>query len=441
MNRQDPANLAVEPECNSWRPVLAGEVRARALAAIHEIAAVLSATWRELIDPSLANGTSGLAILYTYLDQAVPEKGNDEVALRFLNHAVTAIETKRMGPSLYGGISGVAFAIAHIEGGSPNAAEENSYEAIDHLLGKYLDQSPWGGKYDLIGGVVGLGVYALERLPHPRAVEIIERVIGHLAEIAERRGDGGITWFTVPELLVPWQRELCPQGYYNLGVAHGVPGVIALLGEACAAGVARDKARPLLDGAVAWLLSQKLTNDAKSSFPSWAAPGIKQDSSRLAWCYGDLGLAAALLCAARCVGQSIWEGEALEIARQAAERPADQSGVIDGGLCHGAAGVGHLFNRMFQASGNARLREAAAFWFDRALEMRRPGQGVAGFSAFSPELPSEDRWVTEPGVLRGAAGIALALLAAATDAEPAWDRMLLVATPQAEYKTLLSATS
>jgi hypothetical protein len=38
-------------------------------------------------------------------------------------------------------------------------------------------------------------------------------------------------------------------------------------------------------------------------------------------------------------------------------------------------------------------------------------------------------WIADPGLLTGASGIALALLAATTDMEPAWDRMLLVAAP------------
>jgi hypothetical protein len=37
--------------------------------------------------------------------------------------------------------------------------------------------------------------------------------------------------------------------------------------------------------------------------------------------------------------------------------------------------------------------------------------------------------VADPGLLTGAAGIALALLAATSLIEPAWDRVLLVAVP------------
>ncbi len=46
--------------------------------------------------------------------------------------------------------------------------------------------------------------------------------------------DEGVTWHTAPELLVTWQREQAPTGYYNLGVAHGVPGAIAMRGAMAA---------------------------------------------------------------------------------------------------------------------------------------------------------------------------------------------------------------
>ena len=62
------------------------------------------------------------------------------------------------------------------------------------------------------------------------------------------------------------------------------------------------------------------------------------------------------------------------------------------------------------------------------VEMRRPNRGIAGFLAYMPRpnRPNEKRWIAAPGILEGAAGIALALLAATTPVEPEWDRMLLL---------------
>ena len=83
---------------------------------------------------------------------------------------------------------------------------------------------------------------------------------------------------------------------------------------------------------------------------------------------------------------------------------------------------------MYHDSGDARLAETARSWFARALEMRRPGEGLGGFAAW---MPAEDTpgWVAERGILTGAAGVGLALLAAITPIEPAWDRMLLLSGP------------
>src|SRR5262249_47284684 len=127
---------------------------------------------------------------------------------------------------------------------------------------------------------------------------LLERVFDRLAELAVD-SDDGITWFTPPELLPEWQRELAPGGYYNLGGAHGLPGVIALLGAACGAGAAGHRERRLLEGAVQWMLAHELPAGGRGRFPSWVGPGVDRHPARLAWCYGDLGIAAALWCAAR----------------------------------------------------------------------------------------------------------------------------------------------
>jgi hypothetical protein len=102
---------------------------------------------------------------------------------------------------------------------------------------------------------------------------------------------------------------------------------------------------------------------------------------------------------------------------------------VDAGLCDGAAGLGHLFNRMYQATGGATLGRAARFWFDRTLAMREPGRCVGGFSALAAKEDGTRYRENDPGLLTGASGIALAHLAATTSIDPAWDRMLLVSTP------------
>jgi hypothetical protein len=61
--------------------------------------------------------------------------------------------------------------------------------------------------------------------------------------------------------------------------------------------------------------------------------------------------------------------------------------------------------------------------------MRRTGEGVGGFRAQLPDERERLVWIDDPGFLTGAAGIGLALLAAVSPVEPAWDRLLLAALP------------
>ena len=119
----------------------------------------------------------------------------------------------------------------------------------------------------------------------------------------------------------------------------------------------------------------------------------------------------------------------MDIALTAAARDESTSHVRDAGLCHGAAGVGHLFNRMFQATGEERLAEAARLWFERTFTFQAPGEPIAGFRAWEVGIEGNPGWRPDAGFLEGAAGVGLALLGAVSGVEPAWDRVLLVSLP------------
>jgi len=411
---------------SSWRPILAPETAEHALQVAGEIAADLKSRIAAAslgVSPGLAGGESGLALFFAYLDQARPGEGFDYLAMELLERTIQATAENPLLPSLYSGFSGVAWTLEHLAGRlyEEDDESEDAGEEVAMAMVEHVSLTPWLGHYDLISGLVGFGVFALERLPRPGGEECLLRVVDRLAELAEH-SPTGITWLTRPELMPDKDNEVYPTGSYNLGVAHGMPGVIALLGPAQKAGV---ECRPLLDGAVEWLLAQKLPPGAGSSFSYSVAPGVAPATSRIAWCYGDLGISAALLVAARAVGEGRWEAEALEIARRTAERSLKDALVVDAGICHGAAGVAHLFNRLHQATGDPLLGDAARRWIGEALALRG-AEGIGGFRAWAPNEERELGWRDEPGFLTGAAGIGLALLAAATAVEPEWDRVLQV---------------
>jgi lantibiotic modifying enzyme len=419
-----------------WRPVLAGDLAVAALVAVDAIAAELPAVAAWLtpgaapdLEPfssaALATGDPGQALFYAYLALHAPDAEASQRAIDRLDRATDCVAALPLGDSLYSGFPGIGWVNEHLCG-RLFEQEEDANDEVDQAVLASLSRPPWGGDYDLINGLVGLGVYARERLPRPAAVRCLELVVERLAARAERSA-AGAAWPTPPEDVPAAQRADYPDGYYNLGAAHGVAGVIALLASACRAGVAVGVARPLLEEAMRWLMAHQMPRESGYGFPHFAAPLVPSQKCRIAWCYGDLGMAATLAAAARAVERPDWERAALALALAAADRPFEGSAVSDGGVCHGAAGVAHLFNRLYQASGEERLADAARRWYAKTLEMREPGRGAGGFRSLHTNPRSGEKlWTDDPGFLAGSAGIGLSLLAAVSPVEPEWDRLLLV---------------
>jgi lantibiotic modifying enzyme len=411
-----------------WQAVLSEHLADRATEIVGEVGDAIS--FDQPAPGSLASGDSGFALFHAYRARAVAGGGHEDLSRRYLERAVDSLAATKMEPGLHSGFTGIAFAVEHLLP-TIGPEEDDLNASIDEALESGLRDSGgtavWLQSPELIAGLAGLGIYALERMPRPSAVRLLESIVARMAALSRRTTDG-ITWWTAPELLPPISRERTPEGCYNLGVAHGVPGAIAFLGEVCAAGVAEREAFRLLEGAVSWLLAQR-SRLGDAAFPTWIASNGRPPARRVSWCYGNPGIAAALLVAARAVGDRRWEAAAIELALESAAQGIEDSGVIEACLCHGSAGNGHLFNRLFQATGDERLRGAAVAWYARTFELHKPGSGLAGFESLVPQGNGEMAWKGVPGFLNGVAGIGLALLAATTTVEPAWDRVLACSVP------------
>jgi lantibiotic modifying enzyme len=422
-----------------WRPVLSGTTAQQALRAVDAIAESLTSmtSLPGERDPSLAKGQAGLALLYTWLVRTRRAPQADVLASRYLDQAVEAVSTQAMNASLWGGFTGVAWAADLVDRLLDPEAEDRS-EAVDDALLRLLSRDDLGPTpYDLVVGLTGLGVYALQRCPRPVAIECLRRVVELLHERA-RHDEHGIYWWTPPaEIVDEESRKQYPSGRVDLGVAHGVAGPIALLGGICGAGTEQTTVRPLLEGAARWLLAHAMATEAGPTFPVWVAPGVQPWQARCAWCYGDPGIAAALLTAARGLGDAGWEEAAVALACRAAERPASETGVVNAGFCHGSAGLAHLYNRMYQATGEPKLGRAALYWLERTLDLyRRARANGDSWVQGSWDPGQRERWTwTGIDVVDGAAGVALVLLAAATSVEPTWDRMFLVSAPRPDPGT------
>jgi lantibiotic biosynthesis protein len=181
----------------------------------------------------------------------------------------------------------------------------------------------------------------------------------------------------------------------------------------------------LLEGAVNWMLAQPSRPSAASRYRHRSALGRDGGDSRLAWCYGDLGVASALFQASERAKRIDWRLEALALLDRCAARPVHTCRVMDASLCHGAFGVAHIFNRMYQTEGSIKWKLTAETWYKRGLRMTNLSAGA--FAAKEPDSSSTKLGHRiDASCLLGRVGTALAILSAIFPVAPDWDRGMLL---------------
>lgn len=429
-----------------WEPIFHGPSASRVHEVVQGIAGLLADH-----GPNpfyyLSSGYGSAALFHGYLAVCSDDPGR---RLAHAAHAETCInqgiellgQTQTRPWGLFCGAAGVGWTIDRLSrmgllewdpGEDPNEALDEGL--MDHLAGAC---EPWRGRTELISGLAGMGIYLLERPAQATHEGIWRRVVDHVEALAEWHGET-CTWFDPPDRIHPLQKKECPSGCYNLGLSHGIPGVMVFLARAHSAG--HERAGRLARGSAQWLLATQAPNPDGSRFLSMlkkepsAFPG-----SRVAWCYGDLGIALALAGTADALSDPGLAGAAVAIGDRILARSRATWLVKDHGLCHGTAGIAHLFNRLFQATGLQRYKEMAVELFEEVVAAWQPSAG--GYPAFRSNLSQPGRGARlEPdpaGLLEGNLGVALALLAACHPVEPLWDGFLLADPTPGSLKGLLA---
>ncbi|MEU3354621.1 lanthionine synthetase C family protein [Streptomyces sp. NPDC037389] len=389
---------------------------------------------------SLSDGAPGVALLHAELAHTDP--AHRAAAHRWLRHgAALAGRAASPGPQgLYGPVAALSFALHRAaEGpGARSTARTRLGERVAEIARTRAEREERRLRerlgctaftaYDVISGQAGLGAHLLE-LGGP-AEAAVARPVRALTSLARPvRADG---------LLLPgwWvaldgdsYRPVDPaRGHANLGMAHGLPGPLALLALAWRQGVRVPGQRAAITGFADWLLARRRTDAAGPWWPGQLTAGPAQSRpGRPSWCYGTPGIARALQLAGLALGVPRWQEAGVGALRAALARaaPVGAEPPAEAGLCHGLAGLLQVTWRVARDSGDPELAGHLPGLAARLLDLVDEDRPF-GFADAPGERPPEEH---PGGFLTGAAGAALALHTFATDTAPAtrWDRALLLA--------------
>jgi tetratricopeptide (TPR) repeat protein len=296
-------------------------------------------------------------------------------------------------------------------------------EEFDGCLEKELIRFLCQGNYDFLHGGVGVALYFIKRaLKKNESVLVLNRFLKDLEKIGDKQQDGFIKWLSL------LNADTFQQGY-NISLSHGMASIAALLSKLYnIEGIDKKRTVMLLRGIVQYILAQEINKDKYGSYFTNFALESMHDifKSRLAWCYGDLGIASVLYQAGKTLQENAWIEKALEILTFTAtqRRNLQDNYVSDACLCHGTSGIEHIFYRMWWNTKLPQFKDAADYWFEQTLKMARFEDGLAGFKTW--QTPKYGGWVNVYGLLEGISGIGLAMLSYITETEPTWDECLLL---------------
>lgn len=402
------------------------------------------ATWSDL---SLIAGYPGVLLLLSELDSLFPNEQWDLAAHSYILKIKEAVETSDITYfPLYGGLAGVCFSI--MQASRDGTRYQNLLSTLnDYLIEKItsnyllplqrnLDKSQPSNPalYDLIQGVVGVGMYGLLNLHQDSFRSLCEQIalfcIGFSKPLT-------IEGFSVPGWYHPVQyqfleqdKKLYPKGNFNLGLAHGVPGVLSFLSIALLHGVNMPGQEEAIQRISEWLYEHRTVKDgqvcwqARISFEELTSGSRKELSHfpRDAWCYGTPGVARSLFLAGKALNDKALKTKATSSFLSIFDRSRSQWQLPGPTLCHGISGLLIITQLMAQDSQASELIEKVDFLEDLLWSYYNP-EFPFGFKDLEPSKNGNYVGIDRAGFLEGASGVLLALL---NNSQSRWHAPLLI---------------
>jgi len=402
-----------------WRLFLPDNYFHRVENKVHEIAAALPETRVE--GEGLMGGAAGLACFYAYYADYSRKRSYKERSMNMMERSINPPDGHRGRYSLSDGLAGICWTIDHlIKNKLYDFDAADIFTNVDSLLYEGMMLEVREGHYDYLHGALGIALFFLRDKENEEYRNYLAEVVRELKNLAITDADGSIKWNSVLD------GDTGLQGV-NLSLSHGMASIIIILSKIMEAGIEESLCTDMIMGGLRYIEKRKLDpEEYLSSFPSWGVENTEElKNSRLAWCYGDLGIALAFITAGRQLKNTPYQMDGVDLLMRSSRRKdLIENSVHDAGICHGASGIALIYNIMYQQTGRKSLCEAALYWLDVSLNMACHEDGLAGYKAwYHPEYGG---WKANTGLLEGVGGIGLTLLSFISEREANWAESLLI---------------
>lgn len=368
------------------------------------------------LNPSLFAGIAGIALYQTQHLESFDNKENFHQIIDYISETLSSC----LQYSFCMGLAGIGwfYQFMNDEGCFENDTNV-LLEDFDLYLSSVLKLLMEKNDTDFLHGATGIVYYFYSRSKdNLNANAVLQCYVDALSKMVET--EHGLVKLATTE-------HQANKTIYNISLSHGLSAIVSILARIYTIEALKtEHLKQLIEGIMNYILAQEIDKDKYGSFfPNWAIESTSpMYGSRLAWCYGDLGIGITIYQVGQIMNRKDWMNKALEVLFYAATKRRDlqKNLVQDACICHGSAGIGHVFYRMWWNTKMTEFKDAAEYWFNETLKMSKFEDGLAGYKVWH----GKDGFVNQTGLLEGIAGIGLALSSYAYEMEPRWDQCLLL---------------
>ncbi len=392
---------------------------------LKDISEILKNTYNDDSEIGVFSGISGISLFQFYYSKYLGVDYYSDCGVEMITESINRINKGYNYPTYCGGIAGAGWVVEHLsEEGFVEIDTDGLLSDLDAYLYDIMVIDITNNNYDFLHGAIGYGYYFLKRFQNTKSeklkvryTEFLIKLLKHLQQLSIKN-EKGIKWVSVID------KTTGVQGY-NLSLSHGISSIINFLSRLHKYLEFRQSVVPLLKGAISFVLNYENEEEgALSLFPSWVSDPYEKNSSRLSWCYGDLGLGVSLRIAAIALKDDDLYNKSLVILKHSAHRRTkEQSFVKDSAICHGAFGNALIFSRLYKETQDSLFQETASYWMKEGIAMATFEDGYVGYKQWGGD---EIGWKNEIGFLTGIAGIGMTILFYLSDFETSWDECLMI---------------
>lgn len=368
---------------------------------------------KQLSTISLFSGVSGIILLLTEIYKSNPKEKIKESLNAHLIKLMYLLENNNNHLNTFcGGLAGVGWLILYLrEQKTVLPIDIDEYfevepflDELDIILSQSLNKVSALHYFDLLHGSLGIGLYFLKR----GKMEIPRKIVQDL-NLNKIKLDNEAKWSR-------FDAYKTKEYIYDFGLAHGIAGILYFLRRCYMMCIEPIICKTLIQGIVSFYKNNK-QNGSGSFFPTlimakdYSSNCKKNDISRLAWCYGDLGILHTLLISSKTLGDyELYEyTKSLLIISTQRVSSEHNTLLMDSQFCHGKSGVALIYQNIFHITKDEIFKTASTFWTKSVLnEYKTKLNAPPGYIFY---FGNERGWEIKLDILSGIGGVLLQLLA------------------------------